>query len=540
MSEVRGSSSWRDELASLVSDSGIRYAAADPIEVSTASFDAGFASREELEQSENFKDQIKGFAIAWGEILVDLARGCKDIVEQNILTEDSYIVQKLRNPCAKASAKLRYLNEFLPEDRDPAHAWPVILLVFILALSAINVNTNHDSLVRSVRKVQIHPPSASHVLLPDGRRLAYHEQGVPAKSTRFLLIAPHSFLSSRLAGIPGIKISLLEEFGIRLVTYDLPGFGESDPHPSRNLNSSALDMLYLANAIGVDDKFWVLGHSSGSMHAWASLRYIPDRVAGAAMVGPMINPYEPGMTKEEKKKTWEPWVLRRRLMFFLARRFPKFLSSFYHRSFLSGKHDRVDKWLSLSLGKKDEILIEDPKVEEHLQRDIEESIRQGSIKPFIEEAVLQVSRWGFSLADLQAQKQCQRRGFLAWLWNSEAECMLTGFLGQIHIWQGMDDMVVPPSVTDYIARVLPGSYVHKLPNEGHFSYLYFCDECHRQIFSTLFGSPQGPVVENWDIDTTSLEGCSSAQQSVKLSSKSFGGLARLMTRCCEAMVPQFT
>ncbi|KAM1333597.1 hypothetical protein TB2_009336 [Malus domestica] len=166
------------------------------------------------------------------------------------------------------------------------------------------------------------------------------------------------------------------------------------------------------------------------------------------------------MTKEEKKRTWEPWVLRRRLMYFLARRFPKFLSSFYRRSFLSGKHDRIDKWLSLSLGKKDEILIEDPKVEEHLQRDIEESIRQGSIKPFMEEAVL----------------------------------------------QGRDDMVVPPSVTDYIARILPGSYVHKLPNEGHFSYLYFCDECHRQIFTTPFGSPQGPVVEKLGIDTTSLEG----------------------------------
>ena len=64
----------------------------------------------------------------------------------------------------------------------------------------MNLNTKNDSLVRSVKKVQIHPPSASHVLLPDGRRLAYHEQGVPAKSTRFLLIAPHSFLSSRLAG----------------------------------------------------------------------------------------------------------------------------------------------------------------------------------------------------------------------------------------------------------------------------------------------------------------------------------------------------
>lgn len=81
-------------------------------------------------------------------------------------------------------------------------------------------------------------------------------------------------------GMPGIKMSLLEDFGIRLITYDLPGFGESDPHPSRNLNSSALDILSLANAIGIEDKFWVLGHSSGAMHAWAALRYIPDKVAG--------------------------------------------------------------------------------------------------------------------------------------------------------------------------------------------------------------------------------------------------------------------
>lgn len=83
-----------------------------------------------------------------------------------------------------------------------------------------------------------------------------------------------------ILGIPGLKASLLEEFGVRLLTYDLPGFGESDPHPNRNLETSAMDMLLLADAVGVNDKFWVVGYSSGSMHAWASLRYIPDRLAG--------------------------------------------------------------------------------------------------------------------------------------------------------------------------------------------------------------------------------------------------------------------
>lgn len=59
--------------------------------------------------------------------------------------------------------------------------------------------------------------------------------------------------------------------------------------------------------------------------------------------------------------------------------------------------------------------------------------------------------------------------------------------------QGMDDVVVPPSMTDYVARVLPSAVVHKLPDEGHLSYLFFCEKCHRQIFSTLFGNSQGPL-----------------------------------------------
>lgn len=70
------------------------------------------------------------------------------------------------------------------------------------------------------------------------------------------------------------------------------------------------------------------------------------------MFAPMVNPYQSGMTKEEVSRTWEKWTRRRRLMFYLARRFPKFLSYFYRRTFLSGKHDRIDKWLSLSLGKR--------------------------------------------------------------------------------------------------------------------------------------------------------------------------------------------
>lgn len=48
-------------------------------------------------------------------------------------------------------------------------------------------------------------------------------------------------------------------------------------------------------------------------------------------------------------------------------------------------------------------------------------------------------------------------------------------------------------MAEFASRVLPGATLHRLPGEGHFSYFCFCDECHRQIFSTLFGTPQGPL-----------------------------------------------
>ncbi|PSR89990.1 Lysophospholipase BODYGUARD 4 precursor [Actinidia chinensis var. chinensis] len=449
--------------------------------------DFGFGGGEAVD----WKDHAAEFAKGLVEMSVEFGRGCRDVVKQSVLTKDSYVMRNFGEPCAKFCARLRFLNEYLPEDRDPVHAWSVIFSVLIVAIAALCVNTGHDSTTPLVKRLYMHPPNASRILLPDGRHLAYQEQGVPADRARFSMISAHPFLSSRLAGIPGLKASLLEEFGIRLVTYDLPGFGESDPHPNRNLQSSALDMLQLSYAVGVTDKFWVLGYSGGSMHAWAALRYIPDRVAGAVMVAPMVNPYETEMTKKERSRIWESWTSQRKLMYVLAHRFPRFLAYFYRRSFLSGKHGQIDKWLSLSLGKRDRALIEEPLFEEFWQRDVEESVRPRIVKPFVEEAVLLVSDWGFSLSDLKIQKKRQGKGIVFWLKSmySQTEEELTGFLGPIHIWQGMDDKVVPPSMTDFVQRVLPGAMVHKLLYDGHFTYFYFCDECHKQIFTTIFGNP---------------------------------------------------
>lgn len=73
----------------------------------------------------------------------------------------------------------------------------------LILFAAIYVNFEHDPSTVSTpltKQVSVHPPSANQTVLPDGRYMAYKERGVPADRARFSMIAPHPFLSSRLAG----------------------------------------------------------------------------------------------------------------------------------------------------------------------------------------------------------------------------------------------------------------------------------------------------------------------------------------------------
>jgi hypothetical protein len=140
MEEVRGRNpwSWRDELASLVEDSGVRYAG-DPLDFDLSST-ASVEVNRSPESGETLKEQALGFFMAWFEILLELGRGCRDILRQNLINDDSFLVRKLRGPCAKVSKRLSFLNDYLPEDRDPVHAWSVVFFVFILALAGFLIN----------------------------------------------------------------------------------------------------------------------------------------------------------------------------------------------------------------------------------------------------------------------------------------------------------------------------------------------------------------------------------------------------------------
>lgn len=70
---------------------------------------------------------------------------------------------------------------------------------------------------------------------------------------------------------------LVERLGIYFVSFDRPGYGESDPNPKRTVKSMALDIEELADQLRLGSKFYVIGISMGGQVIWSCLKYIPHR-----------------------------------------------------------------------------------------------------------------------------------------------------------------------------------------------------------------------------------------------------------------------
>lgn len=62
-----------------------------------------------------------------------------------------------------------------------------------------------------------------------------------------------------------------------MLSYDRPGYGESDPNPSMSVKSTAQDVEELADQLELGEKFFVTGFSMGGGLAWGCLKYIPHR-----------------------------------------------------------------------------------------------------------------------------------------------------------------------------------------------------------------------------------------------------------------------
>jgi pimeloyl-ACP methyl ester carboxylesterase len=70
---------------------------------------------------------------------------------------------------------------------------------------------------------------------------------------------------------------LAQELGIYILSFDRPGYGESDPHPARTEKSTALDIEELADGLELGPRFFLTGFSMGGEIMWSCLKHIPHR-----------------------------------------------------------------------------------------------------------------------------------------------------------------------------------------------------------------------------------------------------------------------
>jgi pimeloyl-ACP methyl ester carboxylesterase len=110
----------------------------------------------------------------------------------------------------------------------------------------------------------------------DGRKLSVESLGDPEGKPVFLL---HGTPGGRNGPRPrGI---ILYRLGIRLISYDRPGYPGSDRLPGRSIAHAADDVRIIADHFGID-RFSVIGRSGGAPHALACAALLPDRVISAA------------------------------------------------------------------------------------------------------------------------------------------------------------------------------------------------------------------------------------------------------------------
>jgi pimeloyl-ACP methyl ester carboxylesterase len=119
-------------------------------------------------------------------------------------------------------------------------------------------------------------PRTQFVTVADGRVLAFEEYGDRGGSPVFAL---HGTPGCRLSGRHPDE-SRVADAGIRLVTYDRPGYGQSSRHRGRRVIDCVADVAAIADELGID-RFVVTGGSGGGPHSLAVAARLPDRVIRA-------------------------------------------------------------------------------------------------------------------------------------------------------------------------------------------------------------------------------------------------------------------
>jgi pimeloyl-ACP methyl ester carboxylesterase len=268
------------------------------------------------------------------------------------------------------------------------------------------------------------------IRLRDGRALAYSEWGDLGGRPVILL-----------HGNPGSRLFCPDEeatkaAGVRLLTIDRPGYGQSDPKPGRTLLSWVDDYLEFAGQLGLPPSP-IIGWSGGGRYALAAAFRAPDLVPTigvAAGRGPL----------EEVPGALDALSREDRAIVELLGRDPAAarVAIAQDLAWLEG-----DGWQTMfatgqdlrSWGEADDHVLAQPSALEAMKAMMREAARQGSAG-YQGDLAAGWLPWGFSVSDIRLP---------------------------VWIWWGESDIDTDRHGSDYLAATIPGATLVTYPGEGH-------------------------------------------------------------------------
>ncbi|MGB6455087.1 MAG: alpha/beta hydrolase [Streptosporangiaceae bacterium] len=264
----------------------------------------------------------------------------------------------------------------------------------------------------------------------DGRTLRVDHADVPAGFP--VLVHAGSPGSRRMLG-SAVELAATG-FGLRLISYDRPGYGDSPAAPGRRVADAAADAAAIAAALGLT-RLATWGHSGGGPYALACAGLLPDLVVAGCVFASPAPVDAPGLDfvagwsdgdREEFELFFRQPELARELRWSRAQQALPALSTAAGWLDLFGAQERTADARTRELAS-------------YLALVQQDTLCRGD-EGWWEDNVALLSPWGFDPAAISVPVQ---------------------------LWHGERDAAVPPAHGHWLASRIPGADVHLLPGDDH-------------------------------------------------------------------------
>ncbi len=225
-----------------------------------------------------------------------------------------------------------------------------------------------------------------------------------------------------------------EKEGIRLFSYDRPGYGGSTRNKSRNVAACAEDAAAVCDVLGIE-RFCLWGISGGGPHALATAALLPDRVVAVAALAP-VAPFEAdgldffeGMGEQNIEDTQAVLESEEAHLAVLERE---------RKEFLATAPDELVNVLETLLGPADREVLTG-RIAAFLLENMRVGVK-GTLDGWFDDDVAFTQPWGFDLDSIRVPV--------------------------LH-WQGEQDKFVPLGHGIWLSDHIPGVESHLSPEDGH-------------------------------------------------------------------------